>query len=773
MIKITDILTHTKVVLLLAVFSTAGQAQTMTRGNWSCDSSHLTEGRKHAEDMYERYLYYECLVISGKDSEGLPELYLLADHPGEWEPHSIHASYFLANYLRSDGKLDGSASPDKTDEALKYYFAVLAQAKLEQDSDNDSYELMAALYVPYLYLVKYNHHVPGLDYWNLDEAIRYADECANLPGKAGAGPGRHQAVTASCRLMKDFALKLKPLDEKRAGILAQPHCETVRNTVWEEYPTSPDCPEYDAIHEEIHSLIDDLHLALKDVLGVQAGGGGQQAAGQEESRERTALERELAGEMVSIPGGSFDMGDLSGDGDEGPVRNVTVPAFRLGKHEVTFAQWDACVADGGCNGYTPDDEGWGRGNRPVINVSWDDAQSFIAWLNGKTGGNYRLPTEAEWEYAARAGSTTKYSWGNSIGSNRANCGGNGCGDSYGNTAPVGSFPANAWGLHDLHGNVSEWALDCWNGSYAGAPTDGSAWESGDCGRRVVRGGSWTNDAWPLRSAFRVGFDRALRSHNGGFRLAQDQFSGEAVQEESRERTALERELAGEMVSIPGGSFDMGDLSGEGDDGELPVHSVTVPAFRLGKHEVTFAQWDACVADGGCNGYSPGDVGWGRGNRPVIEVSWDDIQAYIAWLNGRTGGNYRLPTEAEWEYAARAGSTTLYSWGDDIGSNRANCSNDMCGDSYEFTAPVGSFPANAWGLHDMHGNVSEWVQDCYNYGYEGAPSDGSAWESGNCDYGVIRGGAWYDYARYLRSADRGGNVRASRNNSVGFRLAQDQ
>lgn len=189
----------------------------MTRGNWSCDSSHLTEGRKHAEDMYERYLYYECLVISGKDSEGLPELYLLADQPGGWEPHSIHASYFLANYLRSDGKLDGSASPDKTDEALKYYFAVLAQAKLEQDSDNDSYELMAALYVPYLYLVKYNHHVPGLDYWNLDEAIRYADECANLPGKAGAGPGRHQAVTASCRLMKDFALKLKPLDEKGRG----------------------------------------------------------------------------------------------------------------------------------------------------------------------------------------------------------------------------------------------------------------------------------------------------------------------------------------------------------------------------------------------------------------------------------------------------------------------------------------------------------------------------------------------------------------------------
>ena len=262
------------------------------------------------------------------------------------------------------------------------------------------------------------------------------------------------------------------------------------------------------------------------------------------------------------------------------------------------------------------------------------------------------------------------------------------------------------------------------------------------------------------------------------------FSGEVVQagssgqqaagqEESRERTALERELAGEMVDIPGGTFRMGDLSGEGDGDELPVHSVTVPAFRLGKYEVTFAQWDACVADGGCNGYSPDDIRWGRGNRPVINVSWDDIQAYIDWLNGRTGGNYRLPTEAEWEYAARAGSTTKYSWGDDLGSNRANCKHTLCGDSHEFTAPVGSFPANAWGLHDMHGNVWEWVQDCWNDSYEGAPSDGSAWESGDCDYRGVRGGAWYSYADWLHSASRGGTTRARRDSEWGFRLAQDK
>ena len=238
---------------------------------------------------------------------------------------------------------------------------------------------------------------------------------------------------------------------------------------------------------------------------------------------QTALEREFAGEMVSIPGGTFRMGDLSGDGDEDelPVHTVTVPAFRMGKYEVTFSQWDSCVADGGCGGYYPDDEGWGRGNRPVINVSWDDTQLFIDWLNDKTDGNFRLLTEAEWEYAVRAGSTTKYSWGNGIGNNRANC--ENCGSRWDNdrTAPVGSFSTNAWELHDMHGNVREWVQDCWNDSYVGAPTDSSAWMNGDCGRRVVRGGSWYNTPEFLRSTSRYWNIRMDRHSNRGFRLSQD------------------------------------------------------------------------------------------------------------------------------------------------------------------------------------------------------------------------------------------------------------
>ena len=234
----------------------------------------------------------------------------------------------------------------------------------------------------------------------------------------------------------------------------------------------------------------------------------------------------------------------------------------------------------------------------------------------------------------------------------------------------------------------------------------------------------------------------------------------------------------EMVSIPGGTFRMGD---DDNHDERPVHSVRVPAFKLGKYEVTFAQWDACVADGGCGGYRPDDEGWGRGNRPVIFVSWDSAQLFIDWLNARTGGNYRLPTEAEWEYAARAGSTTEYSWGDDLGHNRANCRN--CGSQwdYEQTAPVGSFPANAWGLHDMHGNVSEWGQDCFHVDYEGAPSDGSAWIS-SCFYEsyndenasrIVRGGSYRNIPSYLRSAHRESTGRSLRNyGDLGFRLAQD-
>ena len=305
--------------------------------------------------------------------------------------------------------------------------------------------------------------------------------------------------------------------ERRLANLAQQLIEQAVDIHWESFETAIQVEDLDEA-TDILAQIRDLN---PDALGLVPGE--QRLAAALEQQRQEALEREYAGEMVDIPGGVFRMGDLSSEGDDDarPVHSVTVSAFRLGKHEVTFAQWDACVADGGCDGYTPDDEGWGRGNRPVINLSWDDVQGFIDWLNSKTGENFRLPTEAEWEYAARAGSATLYSWGNSIGHNRANC--DGCGSRWDDdrTAPVGSFSANPWGLHDMHGNVWEWVRDCWNDSYVGAPSDGRAWISGDCTRRVLRGGSWYVYPERLHSSSRTSNTRLSRNAYRGFRLAQD------------------------------------------------------------------------------------------------------------------------------------------------------------------------------------------------------------------------------------------------------------
>ena len=227
----------------------------------------------------------------------------------------------------------------------------------------------------------------------------------------------------------------------------------------------------------------------------------------------------------------------------------------------------------------------------------------------------------------------------------------------------------------------------------------------------------------------------------------------------------------EMVVVPGGRFRMGDLSGDGGSSKRPVHDVTIAApFAVGRYEVTFAEWDACVAGGGCT-YRPADSGWGRGTRPVIDVSWDDTQAYVRWLSRETGKPYRLLSEAEWEYVARAGSTTKYHWGNDVGTNKANC--DGCGSRWDdkSTAPVGSFAANAFGLFDTAGNVWEWVEDCWNENYKGAPANGSAWTSGNCDARVLRGGSWFDDPRVIRSAYRVWEDTGFRSYISGVRVAR--
>ena len=230
----------------------------------------------------------------------------------------------------------------------------------------------------------------------------------------------------------------------------------------------------------------------------------------------------------------------------------------------------------------------------------------------------------------------------------------------------------------------------------------------------------------------------------------------------------------EMTRIPAGKFLMGCLDGDVcRSEELPVREVTLARFAVSTNEITFADWEACADGGSCNGYRPDDEGWGKGARPVIHVGWDDAHAYVSWLSRSTGATYRLPSEAEWEYAARAGTRTVYSWGDDTGQGRANCRDDHCADGFPNTAPVGSFRANPWGLHDVHGNVSEWVQDCLDNArsYIRAPSDGSAWEYENCGRRMLRGGSWENSPPYVRVASRRGDASDARRHGLGFRIAR--
>lgn len=226
--------------------------------------------------------------------------------------------------------------------------------------------------------------------------------------------------------------------------------------------------------------------------------------------------------------------------------------------------------------------------------------------------------------------------------------------------------------------------------------------------------------------------------------------------------------------IPRGSFRMGDVDNAGHSDERPVRTVSIKPFYIGQYEVTFREWDQCVAEGGCS-HVPDDRGWGRGDRPVIDVSWQDVHEYVRWLNLKTGKFYRLPSEAEWEYAARAGTTTPYSWGDEPSGEHAN-GNERYGwpeDGFvKSTAPVGSFASNGWGLHDMEGNVWEWVQDCWHRSYHAAPLTGTAWVGGGCTKRVGRGGSWIDGAGGLRVSGRHGGPFDLRGRSIGFRLARD-
>ena len=257
-----------------------------------------------------------------------------------------------------------------------------------------------------------------------------------------------------------------------------------------------------------------------------------------------------------------------------------------------------------------------------------------------------------------------------------------------------------------------------------------------------------------------------------------------------------------MVVLPPGRFRMGSPSTETGryDNEEPVHTVTISRpIAMGQYPVTFADYDRYVSAMGAERPTdedsgllktlferkperpnrperPADEGWGRGRRPVINVNWHEAKAYASWLSEQTGKRYRLPSESEWEYAARAGTETAYSWGDEINCSQARYgrrAGGECSNSGDGPVPVGSFEPNPFGLYDLHGNVWEWVEDRWHDNYEGAPSDGSAWTGGDDgSLRVMRGGAWFSYPRYVRSAVRFGDPPSRRSIAYGFRLVQD-
>jgi formylglycine-generating enzyme required for sulfatase activity len=232
-----------------------------------------------------------------------------------------------------------------------------------------------------------------------------------------------------------------------------------------------------------------------------------------------------------------------------------------------------------------------------------------------------------------------------------------------------------------------------------------------------------------------------------------------------------------MVVIPAGEFTMGAPVAEAPGASQHRVRLAEP-FAVSRFEITFEEWDRCVTDGGCGGYSPGDEGWGRGKRPVMNTSWLDAKAYVEWLSRKTGKRYELLSEAEWEYAARAGTSTPFHTGETILPDQANydASTDGTGSSdlnRQKTLPVGAFAPNGFGLYDMHGNVSEWVEDCWFDDYtELTPKDGSPSPEGDCKGHVVRGGSWEDSDVELRAAARTGGGKEDRFYTDGLRIARD-
>jgi formylglycine-generating enzyme required for sulfatase activity len=485
--------------------------------------------------------------------------------------------------------------------------------------------------------------------------------------------------------------------------------------------------------------------------------------------------------LMRLAKGKFLMG--SPQTEEGHGENietqheVTISRnFYMGSTEVTQAQWQKVMSN--------NPSGFKGDELPVEKISWEEAVEFCKRLSEmpeekKAGRKYRLPTEAEWEYACRAGTTTPFHFGRQLNGSLANCNGT---KPYGTetkgpfiekTSPVGTFPANAWGLYDMHGNVYEWCSD-WYGNY---PAESVAEPNGPStgSVRIVRGGGCGNDAVGCRSAARSGFGPSSRLGSIGFRLALSSSLEEATVRQdpgSRDKATVRQDpkeitnsIGIKLMRIPKGKFLMGSPeTEEGRSKDETQHEVTINQnFYMGATEVTQAQWQKVMGNNPSR-FNGDDL-------PVETVSWDQAVEFCKRLSEmpeekKAGCKYRLPTEGEWEYACRAGTTTPFHFGSQLNGTQANCKGTRPygtsseGPWLEKTSPVGKYSANAWGLYDMHGNVWEWCSGRVDRKFRLANGSDRA----------LRGGSWNLDPADCRSAYGLIFPPSLRENFLGFRVA---